>query len=142
MPEPDRRLAGIVQSTWMAEYSSRLVERCRDELSNLRIDSLVISVPGAMTLAYGVRRLAASHPNCGAFATFALMVRGETSHADDITRASLLGLADTMRDLDRPIVCEFLVADSIQQLKARCGGDDQNRGLHAAHDIKALLDIA
>lgn len=141
MSGSDRRLAGIVHSTWMAEYSSRLVERCRDELSDLRIDSEVISVPGAMTLAFGVRRLAARYPNCSAFAAFAVMVRGETSHADDITRASLLSLAETMRELDHPIVCELLVADSIEQLGARCGGDDRNRGLHAAHDIKALLDL-
>lgn len=136
-----RPVVGIVYSRWMNEYASSLVERFRNEMDRIGFDAEEVRVPGAFTLAYGVRRLAAAHPRCFAFVAFAVMIRGETSHADDLVRASLSSLADAMRDLDRPIVCELLVADSAAQLAVRCGQSEANRGFHAAQDIKLLFDL-
>lgn len=133
---------GIVHSSWLEAHALRMVDRCRSELAQYGFNARVIPVPGAMTLAYGVRRLAAAHPACRAFAAFAVMVRGETSHADDVTAAALHSLSQAMTDLDRPIICELVVVDSMAHLEDRCGDNDKNRGLNAARDLKALLDLS
>jgi len=135
-------LVGIVHSAWLPEFAERLLTRCRTDFAEDGIDVVTAQVPGVFTLAHGVRKLAATHPQCQGFVSLAVMIRGETSHADDLVRVALVSLADAMRDLYLPIVCELVIVDTEDQLKARCANDNNNRGAHAAHDLKMLLRLS
>jgi 6,7-dimethyl-8-ribityllumazine synthase len=52
-----RTLVGIVHSTWLPDFAARLVTRCRTDLAEDGIDVVTTQVPGAFTLAHGVRKL-------------------------------------------------------------------------------------
>ncbi len=140
MVKPDK-FVGIVQSSWLSEYSNEIANRCQAELKLHGIDSTIIKVPNAMSLAYAVLKLAKYLPDCRAFLAIAVIERGETRHADFVAQNALGALCRAMERLGKPIACELLVCDTLEQIKARCSDDEKNRGLLVSRDLIELLEL-
>ena len=131
----------IVQSAWLRPYANRVAFRCKSELELLGVKILHFEVPGVLTMAYTIRKLSRKYAACSAFVAISVIQRGETRHADYIVQSSLDALCKVMMTIDKPIVCEFLVGDSTEQIEARSGEDENNRGFHAACDVGMLMQL-
>lgn len=134
-------LIGVVQCTWLPEYTDRVAGRCIFELEERGFKTIHSRVPNVLSMAYAIQRLSDRYPTCAAFAAVAAIQFGETRHADFVVNASLKALSEAMSKLQRPIICEFLLTTSIEQLEVRSGEGEMNRGAHAARDILAMLEF-
>jgi len=124
----------IVASKYNARYVNgmlRAAERC---LRAAGADSInVIRVPGAFEIPVVVGRLAWSHdPTPDAIICLGVILRGETSHAQNISEALSRTLAHAQLQTGIPIIHEVLLLESEEQAKARCLSQDHNRGMEAA----------
>ena len=121
-----------------ARFNDHIVGRLLDgaftalrETGTPREEVRVVRVPGAFELPLAARRLAQS----GAYdAIIALgcVIRGETPHFEQISRAAVDGLERVSLDYGIPVGLGVLTTETAGQAAARAGGDQGNRGFDAA----------
>jgi 6,7-dimethyl-8-ribityllumazine synthase len=128
-----RRTVAIVASQYNSEFVEGLTARAQAELTVLLPESSIqhFFVPGAFEIPLMVQEIAER----GAFtAVIALgvIIQGETQHARLIAEAITHSLLDLSLRHRIPIIHEVLLVDNEEQARARCLGDEKNRGTEAA----------
>jgi 6,7-dimethyl-8-ribityllumazine synthase len=128
-----RRTVAIVASQYNSEFVDGLVAHAQAELAVLLPESSIqqFFVPGAFEIPLMVQEIAER----GAFtAVIALgvIIQGETQHARLIAEAVTHSLLDLSLRHRIPVVHEVLLVDNEAQARARCLGEETNRGTEAA----------
>jgi 6,7-dimethyl-8-ribityllumazine synthase len=136
---PGARVA-ILQSKWYSEYTDTMVSRCEELLRKAGAESVEVHrSPGSLELPVMAEILLKdSGKRFDAIVCFGAVMRGETYHftmvADECTR----GLGEVSRAHRVPIISEVLAVETLDQLIARTGDNDQNKGIEAA---QAAMDF-
>lgn len=130
----------IVASQFNAQYVQGLVTHATEELRAIApAASLTLhQVPGAFEIPVVVRELAGlEKPD--AIIAMAVILKGQTHHAENLSRAVTDALQRIAVSHGIPVINVVLSVDDEQQARERCLENEINRGTEAA---RAAVDIA
>jgi 6,7-dimethyl-8-ribityllumazine synthase len=138
----------VVGSRFNTDVTEGLVHGALDCLvrHGARADDIdVVWVPGAWELPAATARLLMSE-RYDAVVACGAVIRGETPHFDYVAGEAARGLSLLQGEYGVPIGFALLTTDTVEQARARAGGDHGNKGWDAAMaamqmaDLFALLD--
>ena len=123
----------IVASRYNARYVNSMLRAAKAELAKAKVAAEVVRVPGAFEIpavaSALVRRL--TNP-IDAILCLGVILRGETTHAENISQAVSGALAQLQVEHSLPVIHEVLLLENVQQARERCLDARHNRGIEAA----------
>ena len=130
----------IVASKFNAAYVQGLVDHATQELRAISHGSslTVHEVPGAFEIPIVVRELALKK-NTDAILAFAVILKGHTAHAENLSRSVTDALQRIAIENGVPIINTVLSLENEDQARERCLENIINRGTEAA---RAAVEIA
>jgi 6,7-dimethyl-8-ribityllumazine synthase len=135
-----RRQFAIVASQFNARYVQGLVDHATQELHALAPGAAISleRVPGAFEIPVIVRQLAMQN-KVDAIIACGVIMKGETNHAQNLSRSVTDALQRIAVDHGVPVINAVLSFDNETQARARCLENKINRGTEAA---RAAVEIA
>tara|TARA_B100001175_G_scaffold290300_1_gene274658 strand:- start:954 stop:1427 length:474 start_codon:yes stop_codon:yes gene_type:complete len=133
IPDGKNLRIALVVSGWNEAITEALFMGAKDTLldHNVIEDKIVrIDVPGSFELIYGASR--AQQMDFDAIIAIGCIIQGETRHFEFISNTVAHGIKDLNLIGKVPVVFCVLTDDTIEQSKARSGGDKGNKGVEAA----------
>ncbi len=125
---------GLVVSRFNDFISERLLEGALDCLRRHGVqkkDMTVARVPGAFEIPVAARRLALSR-KYDAVICVGCVIRGETSHYDQICAEVARGVAAVALEAGLPVTYGVLTTENLHQAIERAGAKGSNKGWDAA----------
>lgn len=135
-----KRRFTIVASQFNAEYVQGLVNHAMAEIRALAPAAVVtlLQVPGAFEIPVVVRELAVQKKE-NVILAFGVILKGETNHAENLSRSVTDALQRIAVDNGVPVINAVLSLSDEMQARERCLGETINRGTEAA---RAAIEIA
>ncbi|MFT4679579.1 MAG: 6,7-dimethyl-8-ribityllumazine synthase [Flavobacteriales bacterium] len=134
---------GIVVSEWNGEITQNLFQGCKEVLVKAGVQDkniTVIQVPGAFELPFGAQLLAESFAY-DAIICLGCVIRGATAHFDYVCSSCATGVMNVSLKFNKPVVFGVLTDDTIEQSKARSGGEHGNKGVESAVTALKMAEI-
>ena len=129
---PGTRVA-IVASRYNARYVNSMLRTAKAELAKAKVAAEVVRVPGAFEMPAVASALARRLTNpIDAIVCLGVILRGETTHAENIAQAVTGALAQLQVEHSLPVIHEVLLLENVQQARERCLDARHNRGIEAA----------
>ena len=129
---PGTRVA-IVASRYNARYVNSMLRAAKAELAKAKVAAEVVRVPGAFEIPAVAAALARRLTNpIDAILCLGVILRGETTHAENIGQAVTGALAQLQVEHSLPVIHEGLLLENVQQARERCLDARHNRGIEAA----------
>ncbi|WP_462220480.1 6,7-dimethyl-8-ribityllumazine synthase [Ferruginibacter sp.] len=134
----------IVRTEWNAATIDKLEEGCKKILDEYKVKHMMVTVPGAFELIFGIKNYWERHKYkddkpC-VFIALGCVLRGDTPHFDYVCKAVTDGIVQLNLLLPVPTIYGILTVDNQQQIDERLGGLHGHKGEEAA--ITALKMIA
>ena len=131
----------IISTHWNAEIIEPMVQDCLEILKEFKVNTHVLSVPGAYEIPYIVGKyLNYERPYFDAIITMGAIIKGETPHFDIISQSisdSILA-ANTRGKI--PILFGVLTTNTIDQAKERASYKGKELGLSALSVLDIVFD--
>ena len=129
---PGTRVA-IVASRYNARYVNSMLRAAKAELAKAKVAAEVVRVPGAFEMPAVASTLARRLTSpIDAILCLGVILRGETTHAENIAQAVTGALAQLQVEHSLPVIHEVLLLENVQQARERCLDARHNRGIEAA----------
>ena len=123
----------IVASRYNARYVNSMLRAAKTELAKAKVAVEVVRVPGAFEIPAVASALAGRLANpVDAILCLGVILRGETTHAENIGQAVTGALAQLQVEYSLPVIHEVLLLENVQQARERCLDARNNRGIEAA----------
>ncbi len=135
--------AALVVSQYHSEITDSLLQAARQTLIDLGwvTDGIdVYRVPGAWELPLACQWILDLNQHQGVIALGAV-IRGETSHDQHINRFVSMALGRLALDAGVPLAFGLLTCDSLDQARARSGGQLGNKGAEAAEALISMINL-
>jgi 6,7-dimethyl-8-ribityllumazine synthase len=135
-----RRTFALVASQYNSEFVDGLVEHTRRELEAISPSFSIVNyeVPGAFEIPLLVQEVAAKG-NVDALIALGVIIEGETQHAALIAKSVTYSLQQIGLAHRLPIIHEVLLVKNEEQARARCLGEEINRGTEAARAAARMV---
>jgi 6,7-dimethyl-8-ribityllumazine synthase len=135
-----KRSFTIVASQFNGQYVQGLINQATEELRTLSPGATISlqRVPGAFEIPIVVRELA-SQKKADAIIAVAVILKGKTGHAANLSRSVTDALQRIAVDHGVPVINAVLSLDNENQARERCLKNKINRGTEAA---RAAVEIA
>jgi len=133
VPDGKNSRIALVVSEWNKEITEALFQGAKNTLIDhnvLNENILRIDVPGSFELVYGAN--SAQRMDFDAIIAIGCIIQGETRHFEFISNAIAQGIKDLNINGKAPVVFCVLTDETIEQSKARSGGNKGNKGVEAA----------
>ena len=133
VPDGKNSRIALVVSEWNKEITEALFQGAKNTLIDhnvLNKNIVRIDVPGSFELIYGAN--SAQRMDFDAIIAIGCIIKGETRHFEFISNAVAQGIKDLNINGKAPVVFCVLTDETIEQSKARSGGDKGNKGVEAA----------
>jgi len=124
----------IVASKYNARYVDAMLRAAAAVLKKAGASEVqVVRVPGAFEIPLIASQLARSSPSPAAIICLGVILRGATTHAQNISDVVSYALGTIALQHEVPVIHEVLLLENEQQARERCLSQDHNRGAEAAH---------
>lgn len=131
----------IVAAKYNPQYTDALLDSALEEMRACGAKNIeVVRVPGAFETPAVAARLANSG-RFDAIICFGAILRGATTHAQQIADGVSLALAQLQIQTGVPIVHAVLLFENEKQAKERCFGTKHNRGIEAARVAVEMAEV-
>jgi 6,7-dimethyl-8-ribityllumazine synthase len=132
----------IVASRFNAQYVDGLVDHAMEELRTLAPEATISlhRVPGAFEIPVVVREVASRRSADGIIAC-GVILRGETNHAQNLSRSVTDALQRISVEHGVPVINVVLSFDNEAQACARCLENKINRGTEAARTAVEIVNV-
>jgi len=132
----------IIASRYNARYVDAMAASAEEELKKAGARKVrVIRVPGAFEIPAVAARLASARPRFSALICLGVILRGQTSHAQQIADAVSGALAQLQIQHALPVIHEVLLLKNQAQADVRCLDKKHNRGAEAAQTALEMARI-
>jgi 6,7-dimethyl-8-ribityllumazine synthase len=137
-----KRHFSIVASQFNATYVQGLVDHLIAELRLLipSVTTTLFQVPGAFEIPVVVRELA-SQKRADAIIAIGVILKGETNHAENLSRSVTDALQQIAVTHAIPVINVVLSFDDEEQARARCLENEINRGTEAARTAVEIAGV-
>ena len=123
----------IVASRYNARYVNSKLRAAKTELGKAKVAVEIVRVPGAFEIPAVASALAGRLANpVDAILCLGVILRGETTHGENIGQAVTGALAQLQVEHSLPVIHGVLMLGNLQQAKERCLDARNNRGIEAA----------
>jgi 6,7-dimethyl-8-ribityllumazine synthase len=135
-----RRTFAIVASQYNSEFVNALVDHARRELEAISPTFNVVTheVPGAFEIPLIVQEVAL-RGGIDANIALGVIIEGETQHAALIAKSVTYALQQVSLAQHLPVIHEVLLLKNEEQARARCMGEEINRGTEAARTAARMV---
>lgn len=124
----------IVVSRWNDEFTARLAEGAKRALRQVGADENsieIFEVPGAFELPLACLK-AAESGDFDACVALGVVIRGDTPHFDYVAGQTASGIMKASLQSGVPVMFGVITADTTEQVEARSGDGEDNKGFEAA----------
>lgn len=142
LPDVQTMRIGIVVSEWNNDITDNLLRGAMETLTECgaSLDHLkIVYVPGSFELPSGAQMLL-ENTSVEAVITLGCVIRGETPHFDFVCQTCADGVKDVALKYKKPVIFGVLTDNTLEQSRARSGGNLGNKGVEAA--VTAIKMIA
>lgn len=142
VPDGKNSRIALVVSEWNKEITEALFQGAKNTLIDhnvLNKNIVRIDVPGSFELIYGAN--SAQRMDFDAIIAIGCIIQGETRHFEFISNAVAQGIKDLNINGKAPVVFCVLTDETIEQSKARSGGDKGNKGVEAAFTALRMTSL-
>lgn len=140
-PIPTARVA-IIAAMWHPDCVNAMVERAINELLAVGVDRNNISshwLPGSLELPYAARCLFESDHSLDAVIAFGVVLKGATTHDDNVMQQVVDGFGRVSDRFHKPIINEVIGVTSIDDARKRADDTVANKGVEAVFALTELL---
>jgi 6,7-dimethyl-8-ribityllumazine synthase len=132
----------IVASRYNARYVDAMLAAAEKVLAKAGVGQIrALRVPGAFEIPAVAAHLARAHPPCSAIICLGVILRGQTTHAQQIADAVSMALAQLQIQHALPVIHEVLLLENEAQAAVRCLGTKHNRGAEAAQTALEMARV-
>jgi 6,7-dimethyl-8-ribityllumazine synthase len=130
----------IVVARFYEDLADRLVAGAIETFEQAGATVDVYDVPGAYELPMAAK-LCAETGRFAGVAALGAVIRGETSHYDQVCDACAMGLQLVQIQTGVPCAFGVLTVENMDQAWARAGGGKRDQGVHAAEAVLAMTAL-
>lgn len=134
---------GIVVSRFNSFITERLLEGALDALKRNQVfdDHISIAkVPGAFEIPLTAKKMAESE-KFDAVICLGAVIRGETTHYDQICNEVTKGIAQIGLQTEKPVIYGIVTTENVEQAINRAGTKAGNKGYDAAMSALEMVDL-
>jgi 6,7-dimethyl-8-ribityllumazine synthase len=132
----------IVASRYNARYVDAMLAAAEGVLAKAGVKKVrVVRVPGAFEIPAVAARVALARPVCSAIICLGVILRGQTTHAQQIADAVSMALAQLQIQHALPVIHEVLLLENEAQAAVRCLDKKHNRGAEAAQTALEMARV-
>lgn len=137
-----KRTFVIVASQYNPEYVQGLIDHVKKELQVLApyAATTLVQVPGSFEIPIAVQEVARKG-GIDAIIALGVIFQGATGHAGHIAEAITGALMQISLANRVPVIHEVLTVNNDEQAKARCLGEEINRGTEAARAAVRIASV-
>lgn len=143
MPDGKDLSIGIVVSDWNHEITFALYQGAMEtlEMHGVSEDNIrTVQVPGSFELPAAAKLLLANQ-KYDAIICLGCVIKGETKHDEYINQSVALALQQLAILSNVPCVFGVLTPNTVEQAKARAGGEHGNKGVEAAQTALRMANL-
>src|SRR5215471_15963878 len=124
IPEIEDAFIVIVRTEWNAHIVNELELGAKNILQELKINFIVITVPGAIEIPFAIKKYASANQQVAdAFIAIGTVIRGDTPHFDYVCKFITDGILHLNMLLDVPVIFGVLTVNDEQQAWESVGGE-------------------
>lgn len=132
----------IIACEFNKELTQQMAKDARETLIKNNIPETSIRehiVPGALELPIAAKW--ALEAGADAVLCFGVVIRGETTHYDEVCRGCTVGIQQLMLEKGSPVLMGVLTTETYDQAAARVDGRKGHKGRYCAEGALHLLDL-
>jgi len=133
---------GIVVSRYHEELTQKLLDGALETLKNhgAKADQIhTVWVPGSFEIPMAARALTLH--DIDAVICLGIVIKGETPHDEYIAREAARGVSSVALTSGVPVIFGVLTTLTMDQAKARCGGEHGHKGVEAAEAALQMIGV-
>ncbi len=131
---------GVVTSRFNEEVTDPLEQGTLQFLENCGVEVFAVRVPGAVEIPLAAQALL-EYQKVDGVVTLGAVIRGETTHYEEVCRSVERNCSRLMLDYKKPIGFGVLTVENEEQAFDRVGGEHGHKGVDAARAVIEMIGL-